>query len=265
VSPDLWLRYEIWDTAGQEHIRPVPLAPPLPSPRAFAHGYLDLCCTLPQPRAHVLPRRPGGRRRVRLHQHGASSGACVPSPLAQRLTWAICQDSYNAAKGWVKELERQLNAGVAMALCGNKADLASLRQVATKVGPPLGMHAVGSACLSLTASVPRAGGPGRRRRRRTPRNRECCSLRRRPRRAPTLTSCFWHSVRRTGGRGRRARARTMLTSAPVGPGRELERELQGGRGADGRTDASSASVTLSADAAADDGGAPGRGGPKCCA
>ena len=41
-------------------------------------------------------------------------------------------DSYNRAKSWVKELQRQGNTEIVIALAGNKADLADKRQVDTE-------------------------------------------------------------------------------------------------------------------------------------
>lgn len=41
-------------------------------------------------------------------------------------------DSFTKAKSWVKELQRQANPNMVIALAGNKADLAAKRQVATQ-------------------------------------------------------------------------------------------------------------------------------------
>eukprot|EP00056_Hartaetosiga_gracilis_P001345 m.44352 g.44352 ORF g.44352 m.44352 type:complete len:204 (-) comp10600_c0_seq1:667-1278(-) len=40
-------------------------------------------------------------------------------------------DSFTKAKSWVKELQRQANPNIVIALAGNKADLAAKRQVST--------------------------------------------------------------------------------------------------------------------------------------
>jgi GTPase SAR1 family protein len=42
------------------------------------------------------------------------------------------QSSFARAKSWVRELQRQGNASLVMALAGNKADLAEKRQVRTE-------------------------------------------------------------------------------------------------------------------------------------
>ncbi len=39
------------------------------------------------------------------------------------------KDSFSRAKSWVKELQRQGNANIVIALAGNKADLAAKRKV----------------------------------------------------------------------------------------------------------------------------------------
>eukprot|EP00162_Nutomonas_longa_P007987 comp18171_c0_seq2/m.32020 comp18171_c0_seq2/g.32020 ORF comp18171_c0_seq2/g.32020 comp18171_c0_seq2/m.32020 type:complete len:129 (-) comp18171_c0_seq2:117-503(-) len=39
------------------------------------------------------------------------------------------KDSFNRAKSWVKELQKQGNANIVIALAGNKADLAAKRKV----------------------------------------------------------------------------------------------------------------------------------------
>ena len=46
-------------------------------------------------------------------------------------------DTFGRAKNWVKELQRQANPNIVIALAGNKADLAAKRQVETSVGSPL--------------------------------------------------------------------------------------------------------------------------------
>mmetsp|Transcript_19191 Transcript_19191/g.31414 ORF Transcript_19191/g.31414 Transcript_19191/m.31414 type:complete len:196 (+) Transcript_19191:171-758(+) len=42
------------------------------------------------------------------------------------------QDSFEKAKNWVKELQRQGNANIVISLAGNKADLATKRKVSTE-------------------------------------------------------------------------------------------------------------------------------------
>eukprot|EP01101_Sappina_pedata_P010182 TRINITY_DN634_c0_g1_i1.p1 TRINITY_DN634_c0_g1~~TRINITY_DN634_c0_g1_i1.p1 ORF type:complete len:199 (-),score=53.70 TRINITY_DN634_c0_g1_i1:110-706(-) len=44
------------------------------------------------------------------------------------------QDSFERAKSWVKELQRQGNANIVIALAGNKLDLASSRKVSAEEG-----------------------------------------------------------------------------------------------------------------------------------
>ena len=44
------------------------------------------------------------------------------------------QDTFVRAKSWVKELQRQANPNIVIALAGNKADLASKRMVDFEVG-----------------------------------------------------------------------------------------------------------------------------------
>lgn len=42
-------------------------------------------------------------------------------------------DTFARAKNWVKELQRQANPNIVIALAGNKADLASKRAIETEV------------------------------------------------------------------------------------------------------------------------------------
>lgn len=45
---------------------------------------------------------------------------------------SINQDSFERAKSWVKELQRQGNPNIVIALAGNKLDLADNRKVSTQ-------------------------------------------------------------------------------------------------------------------------------------
>lgn len=46
------------------------------------------------------------------------------------------QDTFERAKAWVKELQRQASPNIVIALAGNKADLAEKRLVEYEVSPP---------------------------------------------------------------------------------------------------------------------------------
>ena len=206
VSPDFALRFEIWDTAGQEHIRY--LRARRRGPRraggsgAIAHGGLRAGETggkrssAPKGRLNTAAqehRLSGSCLRFRslapMYYRGAQAAVIVydctnkarrPRAHLRRgadralLTEAArsglrggrggaTQDSFSAAKGWVKELEKQLAPGVVMALCGNKSDLSNLREVAAKVG--LGfVHLArgdGGSPTSLTYSVAAAAAARR--------------------------------------------------------------------------------------------------------
>ena len=52
---------------------------------------------------------------------------CMCSPLAR------AQDTFQRAKQWVKELQRQGNPNIVIALAGNKSDLNSKRKVEPEV------------------------------------------------------------------------------------------------------------------------------------
>ena len=45
----------------------------------------------------------------------------------------LFQDSFNRAKNWVRELQRQGSANIVIALAGNKSDLAAKRKVEPEV------------------------------------------------------------------------------------------------------------------------------------
>ncbi len=47
----------------------------------------------------------------------------------------LCQESFTGAKTWVKELMRRGDPNVVIVLTGNKADLASRREVSREVRP----------------------------------------------------------------------------------------------------------------------------------
>ena len=49
---------------------------------------------------------------------------------------ATPQDSFQRAKQWVKELQRQGNPNIVIALAGNKSDLNSKRKVEPEVSRP---------------------------------------------------------------------------------------------------------------------------------
>lgn len=46
---------------------------------------------------------------------------------------SLAQDSFERAKSWVKELQKQGNPNIVIALAGNKVDLAEHRKVRTEV------------------------------------------------------------------------------------------------------------------------------------
>ena len=50
------------------------------------------------------------------------------------ITFLIIQKTFVRAKSWVKELQRQANPNIVIALAGNKADLEAKRTVEFEVG-----------------------------------------------------------------------------------------------------------------------------------
>eukprot|EP00961_Rhodomonas_salina_P037892 508926-Rhodomonas_salina.3 len=90
---DTTVKFEIWDTAGQE-------------------------------RYHSL---------APMYYRGAAAAIVVydiTSPVSMRQTSEQCGlDSFARAKSWVRELQRQGNPNIVIALAGNKSDLASKRKV----------------------------------------------------------------------------------------------------------------------------------------
>lgn len=50
------------------------------------------------------------------------------------ITFLIIQETFVRAKSWVKELQRQANPNIVIALAGNKADLEAKRMVEFEVG-----------------------------------------------------------------------------------------------------------------------------------
>ena len=130
---DTTVKFEIWDTAGQERYHS--LAPMYYRGAAAAIVVYDItnrvrptpCCPF---LAHAHQTRSSHARRER------------PTP----------QDTFQRAKQWVKELQRQGNPNIVIALAGNKSDLNSKRKVEPEVGPhpPFPCHT----STLFTATVP---------------------------------------------------------------------------------------------------------------
>ena len=71
------------------------------------------------PCPHVLPKRQ--LRRCRLRYNAIRSSILHPQACGQANFWK--QSSLDKAKAWVKELQRQANENIIIALAGNKLDL----------------------------------------------------------------------------------------------------------------------------------------------
>ncbi|KAH9575030.1 hypothetical protein CY35_01G090700 [Sphagnum magellanicum] len=98
---DITVKFEIWDTAGQE-------------------------------RYHSL---------APMYYRGAAAAVIVydiTNAVSMSMLYAeyvlVSQDSFNRAKKWVQELQRQGNPNLVMALAANKADLDSKRKIEAEEG-----------------------------------------------------------------------------------------------------------------------------------
>ena len=113
---DTTVKFEIWDTAGQERYHS--LAPMYYRGAAAAIVVYDITnrvrpyCTSPLRAPH------------RALAHRGEPSACSRAPAR-----TPPQDTFQRAKQWVKELQRQGNPNIVIALAGNKSDLNSKRKV----------------------------------------------------------------------------------------------------------------------------------------
>lgn len=94
----------------------------------------------------------------------------------------LAKSSLEKAKSWIKELQRQADPQIIVALVGNKSDLNERRAVETEVRQSTAA-AVASQGLARTGKVADPEPFFRRTRNATPKRRTSCSSRRRPRRA----------------------------------------------------------------------------------
>ena len=102
---DRVLRYEIWDTAGQERFHSLAVSTPsLPFPFVLLPPPLPIAPCPPRP----APPQP-------MYYRNAQAAVVVYD-----VTKA---SSLEKAKTWVKELQRQANPNIVIALAGNKLDL----------------------------------------------------------------------------------------------------------------------------------------------
>ena len=113
---DTTVKFEIWDTAGQERYHS--LAPMYYRGAAAAIVVYDITnrvrpyCTSPLRAPH----------RALAHRGEPSANSRAPAR-------TLPQDTFQRAKQWVKELQRQGNPNIVIALAGNKSDLSSKRKV----------------------------------------------------------------------------------------------------------------------------------------
>jgi len=91
--------------------------------------------TVSQSCPHVLPWCPGCYCHIRHHSPRKSSKQVAAVELELIISLFVChlQETLARAKSWVKELQRQANPNIVIALVGNKLDLDSKRAVTAEV------------------------------------------------------------------------------------------------------------------------------------
>jgi len=121
---DKTVKYEIWDTAGQERFHS--LAPMYYRNAQAAIVVYDITSMVSLFLLLFLSlflRKQTNKRpqcnRSPFHPHNPHSR--TPT-----------QDSFNKGKSWIKELQRQANPNIVIALAGNKSDLDAQREVETE-------------------------------------------------------------------------------------------------------------------------------------
>ena len=114
---DTTVKFEIWDTAGQERYHS--LAPMYYRGAAAAIVVFDITNRVRAQRC--IRRRDEEVLLLLLRLHHRSDALYSLSRFSQ--------DTFQRAKQWVKELQRQGNPNIVIALAGNKSDLNSKRKV----------------------------------------------------------------------------------------------------------------------------------------
>eukprot|EP00958_Prasinococcus_capsulatus_P020009 scaffold2551_cov376-Prasinococcus_capsulatus_cf.AAC.2 len=122
---DHTVKFEIWDTAGQERYHS--LAPMYYRGAAAAIIVYDV--TNVSGSATLGVRRPAP---LPFARESEFPHKVLSSEDRITVVWGS-QESFNRAKSWVRELQRQGNPNLVMALAGNKADKVAERKVETEV------------------------------------------------------------------------------------------------------------------------------------
>lgn len=96
------IKFEIWDTAGQERFNSL-------APMYYRNAQAAIV-------AYDITNE------VRRHPFFGAGAWCSNE-------FFIVQNSWKRAQSWIRELQRQANANIVIALAGNKCDLADMRAV----------------------------------------------------------------------------------------------------------------------------------------